>query len=529
MYPLSPLPARNLTALDAARDSTVSFQVCFHAKVYAKLALTAEAEGGLGVRVRRVGFVPMPHFNTPGTDAAEDREGIGFVPGLVPDPLFDDSTLVVGAGETGSYWITVSVPKTVQPGEYAISLKATWDACDWKSVPGTPVSRKITIRVHHVVLQPRRDFPVSQCFYVDALFDRYGTDFSQPRFWELAEAYLRDVVAHGQNSASVPVFTLPMDGVKRPSQLLHVSREPDGTWRFDWSLVRRYVRLARECGLEYCDWPHFFTQWGARYAIRIYEGHGETETLVFPADTPATSDVYRGFLRAFFPEFHRFLTEEKILQKSLFHVSDEPSGPEGLAAYRAAREMLRELAPWMRVMDATSDMAFAAQKDLTDAPIPNVDLALDFLKAGLSQSWCYYCCIPRSRYINRLLDTPAAKILMHGFLFYRWPFHGFLHWGYNYWYKSQTRQMIDPFTTSDGLAWPGWPHGDTFCVYPGENGPIDSIRWELFGEALQDYRLLQTLGVSRDDPMLADIRSFEDFPKNADWRDRVRLALLSRG
>jgi len=55
------------------------------------------------------------------------------------------------------------------------------------------------------------------------------------------------------------------------------------------------------------------------------------------------------------------------------------------------------------------------------------------------------------------------------------------------------------------------------------------MRWEIFGESLQDYRLLQTLGVSREDASLAALRSFEDFPKTAAWRDAVRLQLLTGG
>jgi hypothetical protein len=117
---------------------------------------------------------------------------------------------------------------------------------------------------------------------------------------------------------------------------------------------------------------------------------------------------------------------------------------------------------------------------------------------------------------------------MHGFLFYRWPFQGFLHWGYNYWYQSQTRTMIDPYTVQDGLKWPGWAYGDTFVVYPGPNGPVDSIRWEVFGESLQDYALLQTLDIDRDAPLLQPIRSFEDFPRTEAWLRKAKHTLLTR-
>ena len=51
------------------------------------------------------------------------------------------------------------------------------------------------------------------------------------------------------------------------------------------------------------------------------------------------------------------------------------------------------------------------------------------------------------------------------------------------------------------------------------------MRWEIFGESLQDYRLLQTLGIDRGDRRLASLRSFEAFPKYAAWRLKTKAAL----
>ena len=117
---------------------------------------------------------------------------------------------------------------------------------------------------------------------------------------------------------------------------------------------------------------------------------------------------------------------------------------------------------------------------------------------------------------------------MNGWLFYRWQFGGFLHWGYNYWYRRQTTELIDPYTCSDAHAWPGWAHGDTFVVYPGpaDVGPVDSMRWEIFHESLQDYQLLQTLDIDPDGKQLAAMKSFEDFPKTEAWITKTRRSLL---
>ncbi|MBR1837449.1 MAG: DUF4091 domain-containing protein, partial [Kiritimatiellae bacterium] len=384
----------------------------------------------------------------------------------------------------------------------------------------------LEVRVHPVAVEPRTGFDVTHWFYADCLMDKYGTAGFDEKFWSVVPAYFRDMAEHGQNVVYVPIFTPPLDGVKRPSQLLRVAKARGGGWEFDWTDVRRWVRTAKKCGIEKFEWCHLFAQWGCKHALRIYEGQGEGERLLWDPETPATSDLYRAFLSRLLPELRDFLRKERILGASLFHLSDEPHGDEARANYAAARAMVREIAPWMKFMDALSQIEFA-KEGLVDMPVPSTSTALRFAEAGIA-SWCYYCCGPRGEFLNHLLDTPLPKVAMHGFLFRRWPFLGFLHWGYNYWNVGGTRTPIDPFAVTDGKAWPNWAHGDTFLVYPGAEGPVDSMRWEVFSEAMQDYALLQTLGVERDDPLLRGVESFSDFPKDPAWRIAARRKLFAR-
>jgi len=289
------------------------------------------------------------------------------------------------------------------------------------------------------------------------------------------------------------------------------------------------VKTAQAQGLGHIEWPHLFTQWGAKCAIRIYEGHGGSEKLLWDPETPGVSPTYRDFLGQFLPEFKRFLDAEGLMEKSFFHLSDEPHGEEALRNYRAARAMLRELAPWMKVMDALSDITFA-REGLTDIPIPLITVAPEFVREGYP-AWCYYWGGPRGRYTQRLLDTPLIKTRMLGWLCYRNRSRGFLQWAYNYWYKSQTRELIDPYQVTDALRWPEWSYGDAFMVYPGQEGPVDSLRWEVFAESLQDYALLQSAGVDPDDPMLAEIEDYAEFPREETWlggRRKELLELLDR-
>lgn len=505
----------------AARGERVSFQVSFFQPFLKPVPATAVALcRSLRVRVRRVGHVPVPHFNT--FTPFDERDTEARIPGYVPDVLYPENSFNAPPQEISSFWITVEVPRSAKAGQHEVVVELSCNDC--------PKTRLVaTVEVAAVTIKPRKQFRITHWFYADALCDWYKVQPWDEAFWTICEKYMRNYADHGLDMIYVPMFTPPLDGVKRPTQLLGVRQKGKGTkakYEFDWTNVIRWIRLARQCGIESWEWTHLFTQWGVKHAIRIYRDTHDDTSLLWPADTAATSAVYRNFLAQFLPKFHEFLIEHQLLGQSQFHVSDEPHGDEHLANYRAAREMLRELAPWMRVMDALSDVRYG-KEGLTDTPIPSIQSALEYVDARLP-SWCYYCCGPRDRYLNRLLDSPLAKIRMNGWLFYRWGFGGFLHWGYNYWYKSQTRQMIDPFVVSDGLGWPGWAYGDPFVVYPGsaEVGPLDSIRWEVFAESLQDYALLQTLGVDMNSNLLKPLKSFQDFPKTEVWINTARRRLL---
>jgi hypothetical protein len=227
-------------------------------------------------------------------------------------------------------------------------------------------------------------------------------------------------------------------------------------------------------------------------------------------------------MKQFLPEFKMFLDEEQLLDRSYFHLADEP---QSIANYRAAREFLRSEAPWMGVMDALSDVQYGQQK-LTDVPISLIDAAQAYAEQGIPH-WVYYCCVPTGEYLNRFMDTPLPKVRMAGWTFYRLRAKGFLHWGFNYWNKLNDESAVDPFLDPTAGSSPGIPAGDPFVIYPGpDERPLDSIRWEVFAESLQDYALLQTAGISPDDELLKQIKSYKDFPRDEQWLDETRRRII---
>jgi hypothetical protein len=343
------------------------------------------------------------------------------------------------------------------------------------------------------------------------------------KWWRITRAQMENMFEHGCDVVYVPAifFSFPKT-FERPGQLLVVREPAPGSYQFDWSRVKRFTDMCREIGFRQFEWPHLWRNWTVAHPPIIYKvEEGRYESL-WPADEPLLSPKYTNFMKQFLPEFKKFLDEEQLLDHSYFHLADEP---QSLANYRAAREFLRREAPWMEVMDAVQDVHIAKQK-LTDVPVALISVADTYADEGIPH-WVYYCCIPTGDYLNRFMDTPLPKIRMAGWSFYRLRAKGFLHWGYNYWNNLNDESAVDPFVDPTAGASPGIPAGDPFVIYPGpDERPLDSIRWEVFVESMQDYALLQTAGISPDDEMLKSIRSYQDFPRTEQWLDDTRRRIL---
>jgi len=259
--------------------------------------------------------------------------------------------------------------------------------------------------------------------------------------------------------------------------------------------------------------------------MHVYTVKDGAYQLLWDPNLDGFSDTYVNFLRQFLPSFHDFLGKEHILDDSYFHLSDEPY-KEHIPNYKKARQLLHELAPWMKVMDALSDIEYGRQH-LTDIPVPIISSAKAYVQEKIPH-WVYFCTGPRDRWLNRLFDTPLPKIRMAGWLFYHFGAQGFLHWGYNHWHILDSDKRSDPFTDGSAGAYPGIPDGDPFVVYPGPDGPYDSIRWEVFAESLQDYAILQSAGIAPNDPMLSELKGYDDFPKSARWIEDALKKILER-
>ena len=477
-----------LTALVGER---ISFQLawCREEAGSAGVSVQAEVMDGVQCRLREVVTVPVRMANY---DDGDSDSLCGGVPGLYPDLLRE---IRPGQLKISRQWRCLWVDVCAPAGEHAVMLKL-------KDAQGTELARRqVTIRVLAALLPPQK-LLLTRWFHCDGLACIYHAEVFSETHWQAIENQLRTAVQHGMNMLLTPIHTPPLDtavGHERlTTQLVDVA-VANGEYRFGMNKLRRWIRMAKGCGVAHFEMAHLYTQWGAKHAPKIMAVVDGEVRRIFGWDTDAVCEEYRAFLAAYIPAIRQVLREEGVEHVTRWHISDEPSG-EQLPGYLAAKNQVADLLDGCIIMDALSNFEFY-QQGVVQHPVVATNHAAPFLQAHMADLWLYYCCAQYRNVANMFIAMPSSRSRILGYQLFRCGAAGFLHWGYNFYNCMGSWYGVDPYHTTD--ADEGVPAGDPFQVYPAQDGTVEeSIRLMVFDQALYDLRACELLAEKKGRPFV---------------------------
>lgn len=473
------------TAASALRGEQFSYQLALRLEGAPRSDVWVSASGPLAghVALAQVMNVASELPAYPETDDFYLRKQPGLYPDLLTPLPGGRMTLLPGAWR--ALWVRVSVPEDQPAGEQTITLRFT-------GKDGQPLGESaFTLTVIPAAL-PEQTLVYTNWFHCDCIATYYGDEVFSEAHWRRIGQFMALYRASGATCILTPVLTPPLDtevGGERPTAQLVGIRQQGGRYSFDFSLLKRYLDLARSHGIERFEISHFFSQWGAAHAPKVIAEVDGQPRRIFGWETDAAGVPYRAFLAQFIPALLDFLRGQGVLEACYFHISDEPS-LEHLDSYRAAREGVAGLLAGCQIMDALSNYDFYEQ-GLVDHPIPANNHIEPFLEHRVPGLWTYYCCGQHVDVSNRFIAMPSCRNRVLGCQLFKYDIAGFLQWGYNFYYSQYSTYPVNPFQTTDALQ--AFPSGDAFVVYPGPEGPLPSLRLWVFHEALQDMRAMQLL------------------------------------
>lgn len=511
--------AYDLTRLSGLKGERVSFQIAYfwdrETRWFIKPAVISELASV--ITIRQVNNVPcdMPaHID-------RDDDYISYTPGLYPDLLTElkpqGADLI--AGQWRGLWVEIAIPSDCTAGVYAIEIEIQKDDKVLGSV-------KTEIEIINAVL-PKLPIPHTEWLHTDCLANYYSVEVFSDEYWRITENFIRAAVKRDINMILVPVFTPPLDtavgGERRTVQLAGVIKH-GSEYSFDFTMLEKWIRLCINCGVEYFEISHLFSQWGAVAAPKIMGIADGSFTQLFGWDTKADGTEYRTFLNAFLPQLIETLSTMVDMDRVYFHISDEPELSQ-LSTYRAALMTVRDLLKGYKIIDALSNYAFY-KEGLVEIPVCANNHIKPFLENRPEKLWTYYCTAQYRDVSNRFIAMPSYRNRVYGLQLYKYKIDGILHWGYNFYNSLNSLYPIDPYRTTGADA--AFPSGDPFVVYPKADGTVEeSIRFMVHYEAMTDLRALYYLEtlIGREKVMenidLEDLE-FDWYPKYPEYTINIR-------
>ena len=517
-------PAESIIGVQGFRNEVIAFQAAYtmDESVTTRMYASVEVVSPIAryVHVRQVEHVPV-RYTTP---LDSDDNYLSKEPGLFPDLLREigPHTIRVRSGQWDSLWIELDPAGELEAGVYPICIRLTAEDESFVEVTQTVTVLDAMLPVQKLIH--------TKWLHCDCLAEYYHQEVFSEEHWQTIERFVRKAVSGGINMILTPIHTPPLDtrvgGERLTTQLVDVFVD-NGYYRFEMSKLRRWIAMCKACGAEYFEMAHLYTQWGAEHAPKVMATVDGTYQKIFGWETDAVSKEYREFLNAYIPAIKEVLEQEGIVQKTAWHISDEP-GAAHLDSYRAAREQVLPLLKDCFVMDALSSFDYY-QQGIVDHPVVANNHIEPFIEADVPDLWTYYCCGQYKKVSNMFVAMPSARNRILAVQLFKYNIKGFLQWGFNFYSSQYSDHPINPYSSLDGDGFV--PAGDTFQVYPGADGnPEESIRMAVTRDAMQDLRAFELLAELKGREFAVELIdeglecgiTFSEYPHDADYLMNLR-------
>jgi hypothetical protein len=246
-----------------------------------------------------------------------------------------------------------------------------------------------------------------------------------------------------------------------------------------------------------------------------FHSRSEPELLGFEESTPH----YKALFASYCTQIQEHLRAKGWLDEAFVYWFDEPD-PKDYAFVNNGFAKLKAAAPDIaRMLTEQVEPALIGGPNIW-CPISNQyqpDLAEQRREHG-EKFWMYVCTGPKTPYCTLFIDHPGTELRVWLWQTWQRKIDGILVWQTNYWTSSAAypdgdhpqNPYDDPMGWTSGYSTPAgqkraWGNGDGRFIYPPVaaadahpgapvlDGPVDSIRWEMLRDGIEDYEYFAIL------------------------------------
>lgn len=483
--------------------------------------------------------ISILHFDYVEVVVPTDEQGAR---GLWPDPLPPyEGPFSACAGENHPFWITVFVPAEADPGEYRGMLILSCG--EWQKE--VPLRLKVWDFVLPAETHLRSSFGISTNDI--RLYHNLETQAELEFVTDLYYQNLRDHRVSPRSPFDLYPIKIKIKGVfwkggEFVTDIVHGGRlalKLSDTVSFANTEATYEVPIAITPGKPYkLSWFARASSGDHPYTVLIQCYNAEGELL------PAFDLRLEGFPRGSFyrqeegilggfrqgtPEYERLfsqylklvenhLAEHGWLGKEYIYWFDEPN-PEHYPFVRQGMELIRRAAPrltrFITENQPGPDIMDVSEISCTIFHRVNPEVVASLIPQG-REFWSYLCTGPKAPWVTLFIDHPAINLRIWTWMSFQFGLKGILVWRATYWNSPTVfppervqNPWEDPmaYTHGYGTAYGKglyWGNGDGRFLYPPNKnpnldktkylkGPVNSIRWEILREGIEDYEYLWLL------------------------------------
>lgn len=383
-------------------------------------------------------------------------------------------------GRNNPLWITIAVPPGAKPGDY--TGRILLQAARWK--------RTVTLRLHVWGFSLPERTALRSGFGINPdnirRYHNIRSDAAMEKVWDL---YMRDFAAHRL-------------GVYNPMALagINVSEVGGRHVAMDFTAFDR-------AGRRYLDEMGFnsFTVGVLGMGTGRYPNYDQGSFLGHPAGTPE----YDALMSDYGRQLEDHLAQKGWLKKAYVYWYDEPETTDYPFVVKGMERLKRYFPRLKRMLTEEFQDPLYGSVDLWCPITPNYRAEPAHARQAKGEEvWWYVCTGPKEPFCALFIDHPAIEMRMWLWQTWKYRVQGILIWETTWWTSpSQFKETVqnpweDPMSyTSEASG--VWGNGDGRFFYPpvrkaGDTreyvtAPIDSIRWEMLGEGVQDWEYFHML------------------------------------
>ena len=379
---------------------------------------------------------------------------VGYVPtqkpyyavkyvGLWPDPLMPPQKTDVTPGEVQPFWITVYVPEETAAGVYNGHIRILSDRFESRELP-------VSVRVYDFSLAKETHLRTAFDFYDNLVGTRYpqgpreSAEAYKARKTELKDKFIIEMLKHRMN----PVLNV---NPSSDSDLAKVDR-------YRWFGLNNFS-IGRRGGTFENNWP--YDDEALEKLLSDYRTYGET------------------------------LAINKMLDYHYIYAWDE--GKVGNPQVTKVASMIHRAYPKLKNMvcyhgfwEPRKDPAWGKDIDIWCFQISSFnEEKMNALKKMGIEIWMYVSGPDDDGAPNLAIDFDSIDYRIIPWICWKYEIKGFLYWSVIWW------PDVDPFVSAANTKWK--QNGNGLLMYPGENGPILSLRMAIFRDGAEDYEYLSIL------------------------------------